>query len=93
MAELNANRRNKLPKNKFALPAGGPKGEPAYPIDTKARAASALARVEANGTPAEKAKVRAAVKKAYPDLPSSKGDAGSAAGRSNKARDSRKGGK
>ena len=73
MAELSGKQRKALPRDSFALPKGGPDGEPAYPIDTKSRAVSALARVEANGTPAEKSQVRAAVAREYPDLPSSQG--------------------
>lgn len=72
----------KAPAGSYALPGGGPGGADAYPIDTPARGANALSRVAANGTPAEKAKVRAAVKRKYPDLPSSKGTGGSAAAKS-----------
>ena len=60
------------PAGSYALPHGGPGGAPAYPIDTKGRAVSALSRVKEYGTPAEQAKVRAAVRKKYPGLPSSK---------------------
>jgi len=67
------------PAGSYALPKGGPGGAPAYPINTKVRGANALTRVEQNGTPAEKAKVRAAVKAKYPDLPSSQGKGDSAA--------------
>ena len=63
MAKLTAKRRNKLPKTKFAMP-----GKRAYPIDTKARARNALARVAQHGTPAQQKKVRAAVTKRYPGL-------------------------
>jgi len=81
----------KAPAGSYALPGGGPGGADAYPVNTKARGANALARVEQNGTPAEKAKVRAAVKNKYPDLPSSKGEGGSAAAKSkSKARPARK---
>lgn len=69
----------KAPAGSYALPGGGPGGADAYPINSKARGANALSRVSANGTPAEQAKVRAAVKKKYPDLPSSKGTASPAA--------------
>jgi hypothetical protein len=72
----------KAPPGSYALPGGGPGGADAYPIDTKARGENALSRVAANGTPAEKAKVRAAVKKKYPDLPSSQ--SGSAAAKPGK---------
>jgi len=63
MAALTAKRRNALPKTVFAIPA-----QRAYPIDTPARARSALARVAANGTPDEQAQVRRAVAKRYPDM-------------------------
>lgn len=64
---------SKAPKGAYALPGGGPGGSDAYPIDSKGRAVSALARVAANGTAADKAKVRAKVKAKYPGLPSSAG--------------------
>lgn len=41
MAKLTAAKRNKLPKDKFALPA-----ERKYPVDTKGRAANAKARAQ-----------------------------------------------
>jgi hypothetical protein len=69
----------KAPAGSYALPGGGPGGADAYPINTRARGANALARVAQFGTPAEKAKVRAAVRAKYPDLPSSKGQGSSAA--------------
>lgn len=69
----------KAPPGSYALPGGGPGGADAYPVDTPGRAKSALSRVAANGTPAEQAKVRAAVKKKYPSLPSSQGKGQSAA--------------
>lgn len=69
----------KAPKGSYALPGGGPGGSDAYPLKNKGQAVSALARVAANGTPAEKAKVRAAVARKYPALPSSSGKGGSKA--------------
>lgn len=69
----------KAPAGSYALPGGGPGGSDAYPTNTKKRAVSALAYVKKNGTPAEQAKVRAAVKSEYPNLPSSQGKGGSAA--------------
>lgn len=72
------------PAGSYALPKGGPGGAAAYPIDTPGRAVSALARVKATGSPAEQAKVRAAVKAKYPNLPSSQGTGGSAAAKANK---------
>jgi hypothetical protein len=62
-ADLDAKKRNDLPKSDFAIPSTR-----SYPIDTEARARSALARVDANGTPAEQKQVRAAVKQKYPDM-------------------------
>ncbi len=63
MAKLTTKKRNALPKKDFAEP-----GKRAYPIPDKAHARNALARVAQHGTPAEKAKVRAAVHKKYPDI-------------------------
>ena len=70
-----------LPKKEFALPpsekakASGEKGS--YPIPDKAHAKNALSRVSQFGTSEEKAKVRAAVKRKYPDIKQSKGSKGS----------------
>ncbi len=55
--------RKKLSKKSFALP-----GKRKYPIPDKAHARNALARVEQHGSPAEKKKVKAAVKKRFPSL-------------------------
>lgn len=43
-------------------------GKGRYPINTAGRARSALARVTANGTPAQQSTVRAAVHKKYPNM-------------------------
>jgi hypothetical protein len=59
----NTKNRKKLSKKSFALP-----GKRKYPIPDKAHARNALARVAQHGTPAEKQKVRAAVKKRFPSL-------------------------
>ncbi len=61
-APLDAKKRNSLDDSDFALP--GRK----YPIDTPERARSALARVEQFGSDSDKSKVKAAVKKKYPDM-------------------------
>ena len=64
--------RKALPSGKFALPPGpdekrrGIGGR--FPIDTEARARNALARVSQFGTPSEKQTVRAAVRRAFPDI-------------------------
>jgi hypothetical protein len=63
MAVLKAKQRNKLKKSSFAVP-----GKRAYPINDAAHARNALARVAQHGTPAEKARVRAAVKKKFPNI-------------------------
>lgn len=62
VAKLSAEERKKLPDSDFALPGRR------YPIHDEAHARDALARVDQNGTPAEKRKVRAAVKYRYPDM-------------------------
>ena len=71
MAVLTTKRRAKLPDSAFVFP---PKGdEPGrYPINDRRHAANALARVAQFGTPAEKAAVKAAVCKRYPDFPECK---------------------
>ena len=60
MAKLTTEERNDLPTSTFALP-----GERKYPIPDRSHAANALSRVSAKGTPEEKAKVRAAVKRRF----------------------------
>jgi hypothetical protein len=61
-APLNAARRKRLPDSDFALPGRR------YPIDTPARARSALAYVMQHGTEHEQKTVYAAVRKRYPDM-------------------------
>jgi len=63
MAELTTKKRNALPSKSFAIPS-----KRAYPIEDIAHARNALARVAAFGTEAEKAQVRTAVYKRYPEL-------------------------
>jgi hypothetical protein len=79
MAKITSKMRDALPRSQFAIPS-----KRAYPIPDKAHAVDALARVEANGTPQEKAQVRAAVRRKFPDLPSSKGKGDSKAAAANK---------
>ena len=62
MSKLGAAERHALPKKDFALPGGR------YPIEDKAHARNALARVSQHGSPAEKEKVRAAVHRAFPGI-------------------------
>ena len=63
MAKLSGAARKALPAKSFAEP-----DKRKYPIENEAHAKNALSRVSQSGTPAEKAKVRAAVKKKYPSL-------------------------
>lgn len=63
LAELTAKARKKLKTSQFAV-----KGKRAYPINDKAHAQNALARVSQHGSPAEKAKVKAAVARKYPSM-------------------------
>ncbi len=62
MAKLTTKTRNAIPTKSFALPGRR------YPIEDKSHARNALSRVSGNGSPAEKAKVRAAVHRKYPDI-------------------------
>ena len=57
MAKLTSAQRTALPSSSFVF-----RKERKYPIEDKAHAQNALARVVQNGTPAQKAKVRQAVK-------------------------------
>lgn len=72
MADLTAKKRQALPSKDFALPGKGegPKGAGAgsYPIPDEAHARNALARVSQHGTPEEKARVRAAVHRKFPNI-------------------------
>lgn len=63
MAKLSSAARKALPTKSFAEP-----DKRKYPIENEAHARNALARVAQSGTSAEKAKVKAAVKKKYPSI-------------------------
>ena len=67
MAPITTARRKRLARSQFAIPAKAPESG-SYPIDTIGRARNALARVAQHGTPEEKAKVHAAVRRKYPGL-------------------------
>lgn len=68
-ADLTAAGRDKIKQKNFAIPAGkSDTGEGKYPIHDATHARNALSRVEQHGTPAEKAKVFAAIVKKYPEL-------------------------
>ena len=59
MAKLTSKKRNALPSKDFAVPARK------YPVNDRSHARNALARVSQNGTPEEKERVRAAVKRKF----------------------------
>lgn len=63
MAKRSSAARKALPAKSFAEP-----DKRKYPIENGAHARNALSRVAKSGTPAEKAKVKAAVKKKYPSI-------------------------
>ena len=70
--KLSYKERQGLPKGDFALPGkgSGPEGKQggSYPIPDESHARNALARVSQHGSPAEKAKVKAAVEKKFPGI-------------------------
>lgn len=66
MAKLTTAARKAIPSGQFAGP------DRSYPIEDKSHARNALSRVSANGSPAVKAKVRAAVHRKYPGIGKSK---------------------
>jgi len=68
MAKLTAKTRNALPGKSFAL-AGR-----RYPIEDESHARNALSRVSQNGSPEEKATVRAAVHRKFPGIGKKKGE-------------------
>lgn len=68
MARLTTAERDALPASDFAIPESRD-----YPIQNASHARDALARVAADGTPAEQARVRAAVAKRYPTMGKRKG--------------------
>lgn len=63
LAELTTRARKALPKGTFAIPETR-----SYPIPDEAHARNALARVAQHGTPEEQARVRAAVKRKFPNI-------------------------
>lgn len=66
MGKLTAAARRRLPKSAFALPGGR------YPINDPGHARAALSRGAHNATPAEMAKIRAAVHRKFPGIKLSK---------------------
>ena len=63
MAKLTAAQRNALPRSDFAQPS-----KRKYPINDKAHARNALARVSQHGTADEKRKIRRKVAQRYPSI-------------------------
>lgn len=61
--ELSSKERNNLHKSSFAIPETR-----SYPIHDEAHARNALARVSQFGSDEEKARVRAAVHRRYPNI-------------------------
>ncbi len=59
---LTAKQRHALPASDFALPGGR------YPIENESHGRNALARAAQHASPAEQAKIRAAVHRKYPDI-------------------------
>lgn len=62
MAKLSWKSREALPEGAFAGP------DRSYPIQDASHARNALSRVSANGSPALKSRVRAAVHRRYPGI-------------------------
>jgi len=62
VAKLTAKGRKRMKTSSFALPGRR------YPINDRAHARNALARVAQHGTASEKARVRAAVHRKYPTM-------------------------
>lgn len=60
MAKLTSKQRSNLPASSFVFPSSR-----RYPIPDESHAQNALARVSQNGSSAEKAKVRSAVKRKF----------------------------
>lgn len=63
MSKLTYQQRQRLPASQFAL-----RRERKYPIEDKAHARAALARVSRFGTPAQKMEVRRKVHSKFPDI-------------------------
>lgn len=67
MGVLTTKQRKKLKTSQFAIPGKAP-ASGSYPINDATHARNALARVSQHGTPEEKKKVRAAVKRKFPSI-------------------------
>lgn len=60
---LSTKERDRLPADDFVFPR-----DRRYPINDASHARNALARVSQHGSPAEKTRVRGAVKRKYPEI-------------------------
>jgi len=65
--KLKAAQRKALPKSSFAIPEKAP-GSGSYPLPDEAHARSALSRVAQHGTPDEQKRVKAAVRRKFPNI-------------------------
>lgn len=83
MAKLTTKGRAAIAGKNFALPGRR------YPIEDAAHARNALSRVAQNGSPAEKATVRAKVRAKYPDIGRQQSSVGREVERRLAARDKR----
>lgn len=64
MSVLSSAMRRKMPKKSFAIPGKAPESG-SYPIPDASHARNALARVSQFGSPAEKSRVRSAVRRKF----------------------------
>jgi hypothetical protein len=67
MARLTGIQRHRIPLSKFAVKKGRK-----YPIEDESHARNALSRVSGNGTPEQKAEVRSAVARRFPNIKQSR---------------------
>lgn len=67
MALLTMAERRALPKEQFAIPENAP-GSGSYPIPDEEHAQDALSRVQQEGTTRDQARVKSAVRKAFPSM-------------------------
>lgn len=67
MAELSTADRKALPRSDFIFPDKAP-GPGSYPVPDEEHGRDALARVEENGTPAERRRAIAFVSRRFPDM-------------------------
>lgn len=68
MTKLSYGKRKEMPKKDFALPSKRKGGKGGYPIEDKAHARNALARVAQHGSSEQKADVRRKVHAKYPAI-------------------------